>query len=267
MTLPKPAPRATAPIRTLFLSDLHLGALGCRADLILAFLEAHPAERYVLVGDILDLWHPLLPHWSARDQAVVEHLNARQAEGAELVYLRGNHDPHPERAPEARRIAAEPIAETIHHAPDGRRYFVVHGDLIDGRMFRSHVMTRLGSRIDHLLRRLDGVIDRLRRSEAGHRPGLIGSAICGLNALLYARRSHERRLVALARARGCDGVICGHFHIADLHEDHGLIYANCGDWIDNFTALAEAHDGALRLLGAGAEAGAAQSFELGLLNQ
>jgi UDP-2,3-diacylglucosamine pyrophosphatase LpxH len=56
-------------------------------------------------------------------------------------------------------------------------------------------------------------------------------------------------LVALARADGVDGVICGHFHIAALHDDHGLTYANCGDWVDSFTALAEGFDGRLRLIG------------------
>ena len=31
--------------------------------------------------------------------------------------------------------------------------------------------------------------------------------------------------------------------------DHGLTYANCGDWMDSFTALAEDTDGRLRLTG------------------
>jgi hypothetical protein len=87
-----------------------------------------------------------------------------------------------------------------------------------------------------------------------------------VNALSYRSRQHEARLIALARARGVDGVICGHFHIAGLHHDHGLIYANCGDWLDSMTALAEAHDGALHLLHARASTAAmaqnAPSFNL-----
>ena len=58
--LSNPAPKK-APIRrhrTLFLSDLHLGAIGARADLVLRFLEQNRADTYMLVGDILDAGVP-----------------------------------------------------------------------------------------------------------------------------------------------------------------------------------------------------------------
>jgi UDP-2,3-diacylglucosamine pyrophosphatase LpxH len=109
-------------------------------------------------------------------------------------------------------------------------------------------MTRLGSRIDHLLRRLDRGLSVLRRGTPAEARSAIETLLAGVNAMLYRSRSHERRLVEMARQHGADGVICGHFHIADLHDAHGMIYANCGDWLDSMTALAEAHDGALRLL-------------------
>ncbi|MBN2629993.1 MAG: UDP-2,3-diacylglucosamine diphosphatase [Rhodobacteraceae bacterium] len=235
--------------RTLFLSDLHLGALGCRSDLILAFLAENRADTYVLVGDILDLWQPMLPHWTARDQAVVDHLAARQADGARLIYLRGNHDPAPETAPEKYRVPVTPCDEIIHETASGRRFLVLHGDSCDVRAVRAHMMTRLGSRIDHMLRVLDRNLWRLRRQSRPEARSTIEALLSSVNTLLHLRRGHERRLIALARAKNLDGVICGHFHIADLHDDHGLIYANCGDWVDSFTALGETADGHLQMLG------------------
>ncbi len=50
------------------------------------------------------------------------------------------------------------------------------------------------------------------------------------------------------RRRGLDGIVCGHIHRAALIERDGLVYANDGDWVESLTALAEDHDGALRLL-------------------
>lgn len=235
-------------LRTLFLSDLHLGSLGARADRLLDFLVTTPADTYVLVGDILDLWHPLLPNWGPDDQAVVDHLRRRQEDGARIVYLVGNHDPSPDRAPDGRRLPVVPQAEMIHNAADGRRYLVLHGDLVDARLVRAHVVTRLGSRMDYGLRLIDLALGALRRRATGEARTTIGWVIASVNGLLYARRSYERRLVELARARGLDGVICGHFHVAALHEAHGLIYANCGDWVDSFTAVGERHDGRLCLL-------------------
>ena len=242
---PYPSPRAC---RTLFLSDLHLGALGAQSHRVLAFLQHHRAETYVLVGDVLDLWQPMLPYWSADDQAVVDHLNARQTEGAQLVYLRGNHDPDPVLAPEGKRLQALAIERHAHQAADGRRFLVIHGDQFDARLFRAHAFTRLGSRLDHGLRRLDRALLRLKRSSPGEARSSIEALLAWLNTLMHVGRKHELKLVNLARAEGFDGVICGHFHLAGLHSDHGLVYANCGDWVDSLSAVMETFDGSLKLI-------------------
>ncbi len=43
-------------VRTLFLSDLHLGTKGCQADVLLDFLKTYDADTIYLVGDIVDGW-------------------------------------------------------------------------------------------------------------------------------------------------------------------------------------------------------------------
>lgn len=235
--------------RSLFLSDLHLGAIGSRPDLVLKFLRRNSAETYVLVGDILDLWHPMVPSWGAAHQGVIDHLRARHAAGARMVYICGNHDPAPETAPEAKRLPVAGQGHVLHRTADGRRYLVVHGDGQDNRVFRSHLLTRLGSRIDHALRGLDRMMGEWLLHTPVHRRSLIEWLLSCGNAVLYPVRLHERRLVDLARNHGADGVICGHYHLSALHDRHGLTYANCGDWVDSFTALAEDFSGGLRLLG------------------
>ena len=236
-------------LRTLFLSDMHLGALGCRADLMLAFLLQNRAETYYLVGDVLDLWHPLIPHWGRAQQAVIDHLHQRHAEGARLIYIRGNHDPVPERADERRRLPIVAQDNAVHEAADGRRFLVLHGDEADTRPLRWHLMTRVGSHLDDLLRRADRALAlALGRSES-HKRSVIEWLLSGVVRVYGLRRGHERALAHLARSQGLDGVICGHFHLPGLHDRHGAIYANCGDWLDSFTALGEDHGGVIRLLG------------------
>lgn len=234
--------------RTLFLSDIHLGALSSRPDLVLGFLKENPADTYVLVGDILDLWHPLLPHWTEHDQAVIDHLQARAEAGAKLIYVRGNHDSDPSQIPSYAKLDATYVRSYLHQTRQGKRYLVIHGDEADGRLIRLHAMTRLGSWIDHILRSCDAVLRRLSRRRP-HVRGLVDRIILASNAVRYRGRSHEERIVALAREKGVDGVICGHFHIAALHQHFGLTYANCGDWVDSMTALEDPGTGELRRLG------------------
>ncbi|MEW8562262.1 MAG: hypothetical protein AB2541_09160, partial [Candidatus Thiodiazotropha sp.] len=58
----------------------------------------------------------------------------------------------------------------------------------------------------------------------------------------------EEAVIHTVRERNLDGVICGHIHHAVINEMDGLTYANCGDWVESCTALAETPDGSLKLI-------------------
>ena len=55
-------------------------------------------------------------------------------------------------------------------------------------------------------------------------------------------------MVTETRRRGCDGVICGHIHKAEIREIEGILYANDGDWVESMTALVEHFDGKLEIV-------------------
>ena len=55
-TMDTTAPRPTIRLRTVFLSDTHLGFKGCRAEFLLDFLRRVECEQIYLVGDIIDVW-------------------------------------------------------------------------------------------------------------------------------------------------------------------------------------------------------------------
>lgn len=233
-------------LRSLFVSDLHLGARGSRAEAFLSFLQETEAETIYLVGDILDIWHIGTVHWSETHDAILAELKARARAGIRVVYLPGNHDVAMKRYYGAPCDGFELVESVIHVAADGQRYLVLHGDQCDARIFRWHVMTRIGSRADAALRGADAWLRRQLRVSSDR--GMIEALISGVNALMTIGNHFESRLIELARGAGVDGVICGHFHKPALHESGGLLYANCGDWIDSQTALIENHDGALGVL-------------------
>ena len=43
-------------VRACFLSDIHLGFRGCRAEYLLDFLKSIECDTLYLAGDIVDLW-------------------------------------------------------------------------------------------------------------------------------------------------------------------------------------------------------------------
>lgn len=234
--------------RSLFLSDFHLGARGCQADRILDFLQHNDADTIYLVGDILDTWHPSVPDWSETHDDILRLLLRRARSGRRVVYLPGNHD-HALRAHYGRHLGCFEVTEqALHHTADGRRLLVLHGDCADRRLFRSHLCTRIGSRMDGALRALDVRLKRWGRTLHPSDRSAIELLLLGVGRLMHFGNRYELRLVDLARAQGLDGIICGHSHQAALHGDHGILYANCGDWVDSFTAVTEDAQGRMALI-------------------
>ena len=175
--LSDPAPRR-APIRrhrTLFLSDLHLGAIGARADLVLRFLEQNRADTYMLVGDILDAGVPFSLARATACDAVIDHLRRRHSEGARLIYLIGNHDPAPSLVPSGRRLPVEACDEVIHVAADGRRYLVLHGHHQDRAFIRSHLLARIGTYLESLARLICAAVVPGEACRASAWSGKVGS--------------------------------------------------------------------------------------------
>jgi len=122
--------------QTLFLSDLHLGASWCRADVLYETLKTVEFDELYLVGDVLDAWHIRHEKMSEDHLNVLKLLHKISLE-KNVFYLTGNHDkflnkgesfnPHLEKYLEAMIICQE----CIYEACDGRRYLVTHGDKYD----------------------------------------------------------------------------------------------------------------------------------------
>jgi UDP-2,3-diacylglucosamine pyrophosphatase LpxH len=234
--------------RAIFVSDLHLGHFGCRADHLLAFFRSHHADAYYLVGDILDLWLFRAPVWSNDQDAIVEHLRERHAAGAKIIYVRGNHDRWPETAPPEAQLPAIAVESAVHQAMDGRNYWIVHGDGQHKSLLNTNSLSIAGHHISEALASVENGFRRVLRRKSRKRNVATSRLVAGLYHLMHPRYSYQSDLALEAERLGFDGVICGHFHQPDLIHFGSVLYANCGDWIHSFTALAECHAGSFHLL-------------------
>jgi UDP-2,3-diacylglucosamine pyrophosphatase LpxH len=64
----------------------------------------------------------------------------------------------------------------------------------------------------------------------------------------YFVSAFEQALAHEAARRGLAGVVCGHIHRPALRELGQIVYANCGDWVENGTAVVEHPDGEMALV-------------------
>ncbi|PKH26791.1 UDP-2,3-diacylglucosamine hydrolase [Enterobacterales bacterium CwR94] len=229
--------------RSLFLSDLHLGSRSCRAEALLDFLQQHEAECIYLVGDIFDVWRNAAFYWTPQQELILTLLCERRRQGVNVIRLPGNHDPlsqHHSNAPEP-LLRIMPTAEPVYHTTaNQQRFLVTHGDGCDYWFGRSPLISRLGSAVDGALRAVT--------SRKATRPKFAQWLIDTMQSVFNFSRRTERRLIASAQQQRVDGVICGHLHKPSLRASQGVLYANCGDWVDNASALVEDFQGEFHLL-------------------
>ena len=77
-------------VRTLFLSDVHLGTKGCQAETLLDFLRHYEAKTVYLVGDIVDGWQLKNNwYWPQTHNDVVQKLLRQARKGTRLCLYSG----------------------------------------------------------------------------------------------------------------------------------------------------------------------------------
>ena len=79
--------------RAIWISDVHLGTSGCQANYLLDFLKHNEADKFYLVGDIIDGWRLKKSfYWPQAHNDVVQKLLRKARKGTEVIYVPGNHD-------------------------------------------------------------------------------------------------------------------------------------------------------------------------------
>ncbi len=235
--------------RTLFLSDLHLGARGCQADKILDFLRYHEADTIYLVGDIVDGWALKSSwYWPQSHNDVVQKLMRQGRKGTRIVYVPGNHDEFLRGYYGTHFGGIEVVENAIHVGADAKSYFVTHGDQFDLVVTQARWLALLGDKAYDLAISANRIFNGVRRVFGfGYWSLSQWAKLKVKNAVAYIG-DYERALVEDAKRHNAQGIVCGHIHHAAIHEDFGITYVNCGDWVENCTAIAEHHDGRLEII-------------------
>lgn len=244
----------TLRYRTVFISDVHLGFRGCRADELYAFLKNSECERLYLVGDIVDLWALKgRGYWPVSHNQVVRRILKLAKKGTHVVYVPGNHDDALRQYLGLDLGGVRLLPQAVHVTADNRSLLVTHGDEYDLVVQHSKLLSVLGGWAYDRLVRLNRAVNVVRGAFGLRRWSFSGAIKSKVKSACTFMSDYEQHLLNEAHRRGCHGVVCGHIHQPCLRERSGdaaseLLYANCGDWIERCTALVEHDDGKLEVL-------------------
>jgi UDP-2,3-diacylglucosamine pyrophosphatase LpxH len=238
----------TRTVRTIFLSDLHLGTRGCQAEALLAFLRIYDANEIFLVGDVVDGWRLRQSwHWPQAHNDVVQKLLRKARKGTRITYIPGNHDEFLRDYAGSTFGGVEIKEEAFHICADGRKMLVLHGDKFDTVVRNVRWLALLGDHAYDFAIWLNIHIARMRRvlglpywSFSQWSKDKVKTAVSFITAF-------EEAVVNDARKNDAEIVLCGHIHKAAIKQFSDITYINSGDWVESCTAVLEHHDGQLEI--------------------
>ncbi|WP_242499972.1 UDP-2,3-diacylglucosamine diphosphatase [Methylibium sp. Pch-M] len=236
-------------VRSVWVSDVHLGTPGCQAAALLDFLKAVDSRHLYLVGDIIDGWQLRRSwYWPQAHNDVVQKLLRKARKGTRVVFVPGNHDEFARKYLGHSFGGIEVVDDCVHTTVDGRQLWITHGDHFDGVIQCAKWLAYVGDSAYEFTLRLNRHFNSLRA-----RLGLPYWSLSKYLKLKVKRAvsfigDFEQAVAREARRRGVQGVVCGHIHHAELRDIDGILYANDGDWVESLTALVEHLDGRLEIL-------------------
>jgi UDP-2,3-diacylglucosamine pyrophosphatase LpxH len=235
--------------KTVFISDLHLGARMSQADKLLDFFKTFECEKMYLVGDIIDCWAMIgKNYWPQHHNDVVQKLLRRARKGTEIIYIPGNHDEFVREYCDAEFGHVLLAKESVHVGVDGKIYYVTHGDQFDVVTTNAKWLSHLGSWAYDVSIMISLGLNKIRQT--------LGMPYWSLSSYLKQTvkesvnfiGNYEETLSDYVKKKGFDGIICGHIHHAKIRQIGDMTYMNCGDWVESMTAIVEHYDGRFELI-------------------
>ncbi len=236
-----------AHYNSIFISDVHLGSRGCKAELLCDFLKNNTSANLFLVGDIIDGWRLQRKfYWPQEHTNVIRRVLTAAKRGTKVTYVAGNHD-------EVLRGLIpfdihfgniDLVNQVTYQARNGDVYMVIHGDMFDTALRNKLAwLYHFGDMLYNMLLALNVVVSRVRT--------WLGLPHWSLSAYLKNKTKEavaymsdfENLITAYCHKRQAQGVICGHVHRADIKRIGDVWYMNDGDWVESCTALVEHEDG------------------------
>ena len=231
---------------TIVISDVHLGTEHSKTVELTDFLRSVNCNTLIMNGDIIDGWHL---QKGGKGKWKKEHteffkviMKMMENFNTHIIYVRGNHDDFIDHLAPMAFGNISIVNEYVHQA-HGKNYYVVHGDVFDSITSKMVWLAKLGDIGYTFLLWVNRIYNLYRAKKGLEYFSLSQSIKQKVKSAVSFISDYEKELVALAKARHVDGIICGHIHQPANHHVGDIHYLNSGDWVETLSALLQHEDG------------------------
>ena len=137
-------------VRTLFISDIHLGSKNSNPKKLLEVLRTYELDNLIIVGDFIDLTSLKRKFfWNSDHSLVIQKILRLSRKGVNVIYILGNHDFYIRSLIEDGPINLGDILicdDYIYKTLSGEKIYITHGDCFDGFIRLHPILYFLGDR-------------------------------------------------------------------------------------------------------------------------
>ena len=235
-------------VRTLFISDVHLGSSKSQADKLLEVLKNYEYENLVIVGDFIDLTSLKKKfYWNQDHSTVIQKILRSSRKGVKVTYILGNHDYYLRGLIKEENMNIGDITlcdEMYYETLKGEKIYICHGDQFDGFIRLHPFLYILGDWAYELSFKINKIYNFIRKS--------FGMEYWSLSAYLKSKVKNaisfvnDFKILSIKKLEevGCDSIMIGHIHTPAIEER----YYNTGDFCESCSYLIETLDGDIELL-------------------
>lgn len=239
-------------VKTLFISDVHLGTSKSNPDKLLEVLKDYEFENLIIIGDFIDLTSLKKKfYWKPDHSTVIQKILRLSRKDVNIVYLLGNHDHFLRGLIQEQDINLGNILicdEYYYTTTKGEKIYICHGDQFDGFIRLHPFLYGLGDFAYELSFKINSIYNKFRKifgmqywSLSKYLKSKVKDAVSFVNdfKFLSIKKLEETK---------CDSIMIGHIHTPAIEKIGDKNYYNTGDFCESCSFLYEDLSGDIKLI-------------------
>ena len=234
-------------IKTLFISEIHLGTKKCQAEKLLEVFKKYEFEQLVIVGDFIDLTSLKRKfYWNESHSTVIQKILRFSRKGVKVNYILGNHDHYLRGLIKESNLNIGDIEisdEMFYITTKGESIYICHGDQFDGFIRLHPFLYMIGDFAYELSFKINTIYNKIRKifgldywSLSKFLKSTVKDAVSFIN-------DFQRLSVMKLEEIGCDSIMIGHIHTPAIEKLKEKNYYNTGDFCESCSYIIEDLEG------------------------
>lgn len=233
-------------VRTIFISDIHLGNPKNHADKLLKFLKSISTENLIICWDFIDSWQ--LSHlWKRmdKDSKLLNYINSIAHKWTNVFYIQWNHD---KKIPKLHRAQLKDIPimkEMFYTTKQNKKFYITHGDCIDKINSWYAIMGKTFNFLYSIMLKIENIFNK--KTMNPDYLSLTERLVQRVKKYRYSESNFIKKISKLSEKVWCNNIILWHYHQLKHIISDNIEYFNTWDWLNNCTAILESSTWSLEL--------------------